>query len=102
MYLQWGVVAGCDGDSIFIHRSLDQEKNTSKEDVENYVHHLEILKASNLMRLSWDFWAGSLGKEMSIFCLFKDRDSNLWLMRRVDLSLVLFAKHFFLCLPVIW
>lgn len=31
---------------------------------------------------------------MSIFC-FKDRDSNLWLTRRVDLSLELFAKYFF-------
>lgn len=61
MYLQWGVVAGSDGDSIFIHRSLDQEKNTSEQDVENYVHHLEILKTSNLMWFSWDFWAGSLG-----------------------------------------
>lgn len=56
---------------------------------------------SSLMLFSWYFGDGFTVEWMSIFC-GKDSDSNLWLTRKADLS-VLFAKSFFffLCLLVI-
>lgn len=97
MYMGYAYSRG--RDSISIHRSPDQGETDPNQYRELCVSPGNP-NTSSLMLFSWDFGDGFTVEWMSIFC-GKDSDSNLWLTRKADLS-VLFAKSFFfLCLLVI-